>query len=399
MKVGIIGGTFDPIHISHINIAKQAKVQFHLDEVWFMLSPNPPHKDSEMITSFKDRYTMLNLALKQYPCFYASDYEEKNKFSYTADTLTKLKQDIPENEFYFIIGSDSLINIDSWYHPETILKNAVILTAKREDSSFHKIVDKISDLKEKYNASIYLIDILATGISSSDIRNNIEAHKDEIPEEALSYIAEHNLYSNAARKKRMNPDEILCDLKNILNEHRYNHTVGVANTAKALAQSLGENPNKAYLAGILHDCAKCMPDEENLRLCRKYNVKVSQTELSNQFLLHAKAGALVAENKYGITDKDVLSSVKYHTTGKPAMTLLEKIVFTADYIEPLRNHAKNLDYLRKIAYTDIDLTVYTILRDTLDYLRGKNGDDNIDSNTVEAFEYYKKLMEKRNHGN
>lgn len=227
----------------------------------------------------------------------------------------------------------------------------------------------------------------------------MQNHKEEIPSEVFSYIVKHNLYSDIAKSRRMNPDEILSDLKNILDEYRYHHTVGVADTAKAMAQVFGENPNKAYLAGILHDCAKCMPDEEKIRLCKEYNVKISQTEQSNPFLLHAKVGAIVAEKKYGITDKEVLSSIKYHTTGKPEMTLLEKIVFTADYIEPSRCHAKNLDYLRKIAYTDIDLTVYMILKDTLNYLYTKNGDDNIDRNTIEALKYYKNLMENRENGN
>ena len=171
----------------------------------------------------------------------------------------------------------------------------------------------------------------------------------------------------------MNPAEILEDLKKELNPHRYEHTIGVANTAKKMAEALGENPNTAYLAGILHDCAKCIPDEEKVKLCKDNNIEITDMEMKNQFLLHSKAGAVLARNKYGINDDDVLSAITFHTTGKPNMTLLEKI-----------------------AYSDIDLTVYTILRDTLNYLKSKgNSTDNIDVNTCKAYEFYKNVIENR----
>lgn len=137
-------------------------------------------------------------------------------------------------------------------------------------------------------------------------------------------------------------------------------------------------------------------DEEKVKLCKDNNIEITDMEMKNQFLLHSKAGAVLARNKYGINDDDVLSAITFHTTGKPNMTLLEKIIFSADYIEPSRNQAPNLDYLRKIAYSDIDLTVYTILRDTLNYLKSKgNSKDNIDVNTCKAYEFYKNVIENR----
>lgn len=108
MKIGIIGGTFDPLHVSHINIASKAKKQFDLEQIWFMLSPNPPHKNSETVNSFEVRFEMLNIGLRDNCSFIPCDYEYKNGYRYTADTLTFLKKDYPDNEFYFIIGSDSL---------------------------------------------------------------------------------------------------------------------------------------------------------------------------------------------------------------------------------------------------------------------------------------------------
>ena len=193
--------------------------------------------------------------------------------------------------------------------------------------------------------------------------------------------------------------EIIADLKIKLNEHRFQHTINVANTAKKMAEALGENPNKAYLAGLLHDCAKCNSDEENVKLCQNANVEITDIEYKNQYLLHAKAGAVVAHDKYHVNDEDILNSIKYHTTGRPDMSLLEKIIFTADYIEPSRDVQPNLKLLRDIAYKDIDKTMYIILRDTLDYLKNKakeqkNEDiyQNIDSHMIEAFNYYSKFV-------
>ena len=243
---------------------------------------------------------------------------------------------------------------------------------------------KITSLKEKYDCNIEVIFVEATDISSSEIRMHLSEHKDEIPNQIYKYIKEHNLYQNTNQVKRMNPAEILEDLKKELNPHRYEHTIGVANTAKKMAEALGENPNTAYLAGILHDCAKCIPDEEKVKLCKDNNIEITDMEMKNQFLLHSKAGAVLARNKYGINDDDVLSAITFHTTGKPNMTLLEKIIFSADYIEPSRNQAPNLDYLRKI------------LRDTLNYLKSKgNSKDNIDVNTCKAYEFYKNVIENR----
>ena len=396
MKIGIIGGTFDPLHVSHINIASEAKKQFDLEQIWFMLSPNPPHKNSETVNSFEVRFEMLNIGLRDNCSFIPCDYEYKNGYRYTADTLTCLKKDYPDNEFYFIIGSDSLINIESWYHPEIIFSCSTVLVAARNDGSMKNINAKITSLKEKYDCNIEVIFVEATDISSSEIRMHLSEHKDEIPNQIYKYIKEHNLYQNTNQVKRMNPAEILEDLKKELNPHRYEHTIGVANTAKKMAEALGDNPNTAYLAGILHDCAKCIPDEEKVKLCKDNNIEITDMEMKNQFLLHSKAGAVLARNKYGINDDDVLSAITFHTTGKPNMTLLEKIIFSADYIEPSRNQAPNLDYLRKIAYSDIDLTVYTILRDTLNYLKSKgNSTDNIDVNTCKAYEFYKNVIENR----
>lgn len=173
---------------------------------------------------------------------------------------------------------------------------------------------------------------------------------------------------------------------------RYRHTLGVADTCACIAMCYGYDMEKSYIAGLLHDCAKCIPDEQKIRECQENNIEITDIEMKSPYLLHSKLGAFYAKTIYGIEDSDICSAIKYHTIGRPAMTMLEKIVFVADYIEPYRNKASNLDYIRKLTFSDIDEAVLKILTDTLDYLKNKNA--SIDSQTFDTYNYYKNLAQK-----
>lgn len=177
-------------------------------------------------------------------------------------------------------------------------------------------------------------------------------------------------------------------LKKDLTDNRYRHTLGVTYTATALAMCYGADIQKARLAGLLHDCAKCIPNAEKISICKKEKIKVTDFELEHPVLLHAKLGAFVARTKYKVKDEDVLNAIIWHTTGKPEMTLLEKIVFIADYIEPNRDKAPHLDEIRRLAFSDLDLCVYEIMKDTIEYLQ-KNP-KSMDTMTLSAYNYYKK---------
>ncbi len=178
-----------------------------------------------------------------------------------------------------------------------------------------------------------------------------------------------------------------------LDEDRFNHTLGVAYTSASLAMCYDIDLDQARAAGLLHDCAKCLSDRKKTALCEKAGLEISPAEERNPFLLHAKAGACLAEQDYGVDDKEVLSAIRFHTTGKPAMTPLEKIVFLADYIEPDRSKAQNLSLIRHTAFQDLDKAVYLTLRDTLIYLKKKHAD--LDETTSAAFAYYQTLMTER----
>ena len=190
----------------------------------------------------------------------------------------------------------------------------------------------------------------------------------------------------------MNNKEIICRLRKELDFKRYEHTCGVAYTSAALAMRWDADVNKAYLAGLLHDCAKGMSDDDRLDICKKKGIYVSEVEYDNPSLLHAKVGAYLAKTVYESDDEDILSAITYHTTGRAEMTLLEKIVFSADYLEPNRNHDPELPMIRRMAFTDLDEAILKIYENTMRHL--KNSTKVLDPTTEEAYRYYQKYVRR-----
>lgn len=182
-------------------------------------------------------------------------------------------------------------------------------------------------------------------------------------------------------------------LARYLDEDRFHHTLGVMYTCASLAMVYGYDMKDAQAAGLLHDSAKCIPNKKKLKLCSQHKIPVTDFEKNHPFLLHAKLGAFIAETKYGITDKNILSAIACHTTGKPDMNLLEKIVYIADYIEPGRYKAPRLEEIRRLAFTDLDECLYEILKDSVGYLEENPSD--MDEMTLKAYQFYKEMHEKR----
>ena len=185
-------------------------------------------------------------------------------------------------------------------------------------------------------------------------------------------------------------DRILIEekLRKKLQEKRYQHSLGVCYSAASLAMVYGIDVNKALYAGLLHDCAKYLSNDEKINKCVKHNLPISDCEMNNPELLHAKLSAFYAEKKYEITDEEILSAITYHTTGKPCMTTLEKIIFIADYIEPNRKPLEEIEEIRKEAFTNLDCCIRHILKNTIEYLIDKNAV--IDDISMKTYEYYNK---------
>lgn len=386
-RIGIIGGTFDPVHLAHLQLAKCAHEQFDLEQVIFLPAGDPPHKTDRHITPAYRRLEMLKLCLREYPHFKISEYEiDKQGYSYTAETLEYFTQIYPEVQYYFIIGADSLFALDTWYSPERCLSKAIFLVGNRLGRDEEDIDRQIAYLTNRFGGTIEKIKMPGMEVSSSSIRELLSKGQDAsayLVPAVNEYIRQNHLYYKGQA------ENLTMAVKKRLPGGRFLHTLGVVETAQSLANKYGADADRVRIAALLHDVAKPLTTEEIIAVCEKGGDPVTEEELASEKVLHAKAGAIIARDEFQITDQEVLDAVHYHTTGRPDMSLIEKIIFIADFIEPGRNKAPNLDRIRKEAGLDLNRCVCMIARDTLQYLR-ENG-AHIDQRTEKTYEYYKAI--------
>ncbi len=386
-KIGILGGTFDPVHLAHLQLAKSAYEQFHLQSVIFLPAGDPPHKTDHKIVPAYRRLEMLKLCLKDYPQFQISEYEiDKQGLSYTSETLEYFTQMFPEVSFYFIIGADSLFAFDSWHCPEICLNYATFLVGNRQNHEEEEIDAQINYLIKRFGGNIEKVEMPCMEVSSTRIREILGQGGD-----ASAYLTPAvNEYIRANRLYYQAPTESLTmAVKSRLSPGRFLHTLGVAETASSLAKKYGADQEKVKVAALLHDIAKPLGAEELVEVCASDGNPGSETEKASTSVLHARAGAVIAERDFGIHDPEILDAIRYHTTGRPGMSLIEKIIFVADFIEPGRNKAPNLDRIRKESGLDLNRCVCMIAHDTLQYLRDSGAV--VDERTEQTYEYYKKI--------
>ena len=332
MKIGILGGSFHPIHNGHLDMARSARDDLGLDQVILMVDRIPPHKELAQGATSQQRYRMVQLSCEGERGFAASDWElNQSGTSYTALTLTHLAQEHPEDELYFIMGSDMLRSLTTWYHPEIVCEKAHLVCICRagQDGGEAEAADKVKGL---YGADVTLLPPVRE-LSSTEIRDrlaNARPITGLVPTAVERYIYEQALYV----------DERLAALtiamKETLKPSRFRHVIGVEMTAVQLAENLGADGPKARLAALLHDCAKSLSLEEQAAWARRDGSHLDPETAS--MILHAPAGAALARERYGITDEAVLQAIRYHTTGEADMTLLDEIIWAADIIEPGRDH-------------------------------------------------------------
>ncbi len=396
MRIGIYGGTFNPIHNTHIDIAKAALSQYQLDRVYFLVAGTPPHKDTAENIADACRLEMVKLATENEPDLFIDDRElYRSGKSYSYITMTELRNEHPTDEIFFIMGGDSLINFKNWVKPDVISECATILAAPRLGDDIQKIEQAIHECKTIFEGDFFVIDYEANNVSSSSIRENFYSDssiRTSLNKKVEEYIINHNLYSpynydfedviklSEAMKKELKPS-------------RYVHTLGVATTAYSLATKWNYPAFTAMVAGMLHDSAKCISDEKRISICQKNNIPITDIEYKYPHLLHGKVGAYYCKSKYDIFDEQIAHAISVHTTGCPGMNLLDKIIFVADYIEPGRDKQPRLDILRSTAFTDLDKCVFMILEDSVEYLN-KNP-DMVDPTTIETYNYYVNKMNAR----
>lgn len=194
MKIGILGGSFDPIHNGHIHMAIASYEQYELDKIWLMPNGHAPHKDEDRMVKAQHRLDMCNIVAKDYPFIDTCDIEVlSDEYSYTYLTMQKLNVLYPEHEFYFIMGADSLDYFDKWRHPEIISSLCHILVVNRDEFSEADLCDKIEQIQSIFPANISIVHCQKYDISSTEIRNGIRL--EELPDGVRTYIEEHHLYN------------------------------------------------------------------------------------------------------------------------------------------------------------------------------------------------------------
>lgn len=394
-RIGIMGGTFNPVHNVHLMIAEEARKQFRLKKVLFMPSKNPPHKEKSSIVSEEHRRRMIEHAIEGNPYFVFSGLElERDGTTYTKDTLSELSRRYPDDKFYFILGGDSLASMEKWREPKYIFEHCHILAANRGETDADRIRKWISHYKKKYDGKVSEIQMPSSSVSSEMIRDKLAdgmSVTGYVPDCVERYIRFHGLYHDQRPLFEGIPSdrEIIRCLSALLKPKRFLHTLSVAATAANMAGAFGYDERDAFLAGLLHDCAKYLTGQELVCLCEEEGVSLTDVERANTALIHGKFGAHLARVKYHIEQKEILDAICYHTTGRPDMGALEKIIYLADYMEPGRVtpcQPHSLADIRSMCFRDLDRALKMVLECCVTYL--ESADAVIDPLTMETYRYY-----------
>lgn len=332
MRIGIMGGTFDPIHNGHLLAAEEVREQLNLDKIIFMPAGVSPLKRDDVRAEARFRYEMCLLATAENPHFSVSPIEiNREGTSYTVDTLLQLRQIYPceSHEIFFIVGADVPEKFHKWKDMQKILQLCTIVATTRPG---HKTLDAV-------NFPLLQIEITDIAISSTDIRNRLADGKSVrymLPNSVCEYIAKEGLYFGTFAK-------IKTRLELELSRPRFLHSLAVVEEAEKIGNFYAQDAatiKKLRLAALLHDCAK------------DGHVGVK----------HAEAGAIVAKNEYSVADADVLSAIESHTLGKPNMSFIDKAVYLADFIEPTREYEAVRHEARRLAYENLDAAMIYVLR-------------------------------------
>lgn len=371
---GIYGGAFDPPHKAHIETAKALIKERGYDKLIFLPSHNPPHKS----LSASDNARIEMLQIFDNDKFIVSDIEIKHQgVGYTVEYLPEIIAKYGDNIEY-IIGGDSLLNFDNWYKPLELLKLTKILVVAR-DKDMQAIEQKLLQYKNQPKKGIEIAKFMPPSMSSSEIRDRLRLHLPVdkfLDEQIVTYIKNHNLYSEY--------DSLLEKVTDSLSEDRLMHTKGVVLFALKYAKKLNLDYNKVFLAALLHDIAK---NQINYDYMFEHNLVPNDSK--NTPVAHAFCGAVVAKNEFGIDDEEVLDAIYCHTTAKPNMSKLAKLVYCADMLEMGRDF-DGVQKLRDIFDIDFEKGFFACLEATVNHLKSENKD--IYPLTLQAYEFYQNIQ-------
>lgn len=390
MKIAIYGGTFNPPHRGHVESLQAVYEQAKPDRVLVIPASIPPHKElAAGSPDAEERLELTRLAFKELPYAEVTDMElTRTGKSYTSDTVAELLRKYPDAELMLAMGTDMFLSFETWHEYRYLIENVTMLVFARREGEDEKIFRHGEYLESEYGAKIKYIMHDPLPISSSEIRRLLPRRlgRELLPGGVFARIVKNGDYAAKPDFPWLREQSYAY-----LSPKRIPHVQGCEWEAVRLAKRWGESEEDAAEAGILHDITKKLVLSEQLILSEKYGIINDTYETANVKLLHAKTGAALARDLFNISDR-VYSAIRWHTTGKPDMTLLEKIIYMADYIEPNRDFP-GVDKLRKLAYEDLDAAMVLGLKMSLEDIRSYGAEPY--EVTVSAYEWYKaKLTEK-----
>ena len=390
MRIGIYGGTFNPIHRGHLTAAAAAARQLALDKLLLVPDAIPPHKPLPAGSAgAEDRLEMVRLCTGELPVpAEVTDLELRRQgASYTCDTLWALREQYPEDELFFLMGSDMFLSFETWHRPEEICRLATLAVFSRrtadEAAAFARQKEK---LEKAFSARVtVVVNPEVIEVSSTQLREELSRGRGRayLTEPVYGYILRKGLYGTAADLKHLTPEELRPIALSYLKPKRMPHVLGTEREAAFLAEKYGADVTAARIAALLHDCTKKLDLSQQLSLCRHYGIPLDEMEQSYLKLLHSKTSAAVAREEFGVSE-EIYNAIYYHTTGKADMTLLEKIIYLADYIEPSRSFP-GVEELRAAVHEDLDRGLCQALADSIRELQGYGSP--VHPNTREALSY------------
>lgn len=379
-RIALYGGSFDPPHLGHAAAAETALAALNPDVLYVMPALAPPHKPGAALCAPRHRLEMCRLAFSGLPGAQVCGFEfSDGATGFTVDTVGWLKKGAPEAEIWLIVGQDMLFTLDIWKNAETLLRECRVAALCRADGQSPGMEDAARSLRKRFGADVTLLPHSPVEISSSRLREALPlgGGGEYLDSRVLGYVMKHGLYGASTECAYLR-----ALAQSVLDKERWLHTLGVEQTAYTLALRWGADSGHARAAALMHDITKT--GQNQLKLCEKYGILLSGFEREHPKLLHAMTAAAFAKT-VGMP-RDIYDAVRWHTTGRAGMGLLEKIVFLADYTEPFREEMAGLETLRKLAYTDLDGAMLSALTMKIDHVRARGSTPH--PSQLQAWEYF-----------
>lgn len=388
-RIGIFGGSFNPIHSGHLLAMDVFRRELFLDSLLVIPAGIPPHKQlAENSPEADVRFRLTAAAASELPWTEVLDLELKRKGkSYSIDTVMELHRLYPGDRLFLLMGTDMFLSFEQWYRFEELLKLCelgVICRYDADEQSNREIQTLAASFSDKYGAKIHIIKSEHIELSSTQVRRMLffGCGEQYLPQPIRPMIRENGYYA-AKNCKALSLDELTRRVAMLYDPKRFTHAVGCAQTAVTLARRYGADADNAARAGILHDITKALRGKDQFALCERFGIPCLKQCVPD--VLHGYTAAAAAREIFG-ENEDVCSAIYWHTTGHGNMTILEKILYLADYMEPNRDF-EEVHTLRDLAENDLDKALLYGLELSIRDLtrRGKI----IDPNSAEAYEFLK----------